>query len=452
MPFIESTTPHVKIDNPRIDAAAQGKLLPTIVDELAREEPNGLWIEYPTSPTSLDAGFSQITYAELANAVNGVANCLTSALGRNNTGESLAWLAPNSPLCSITLIAAMKAGFKLFLVSERNTVAENHDLFEDVECSTIITTNEAFPPVRAILHERKISVIELPLFEQLLHEHQRRYDYTRRLDRSYHEAAFIAHTSRSTEPPRPIFLSHNFVTNIARNIGLSAPEGYETQSSMLGNNRCLLLCPLSDPAGVYFGVFNAIFNNTAVILPFPDVLPTDENLTRLLRHVEADWAALPPPALETISNDSSLLEEIALHLDFLVCSSRSLVKRHGDVIASKIKLMPSPNAPETGFLPTIYRHEHDFRYDWSYFQFHSALGAKFVPLSGGIYELTFNRTPTTDLYLPIFANSYEFLARDLYTKHPAMPDIWTHASQVIPCISGEKPEPVDFDKQVYTFS
>jgi acyl-CoA synthetase (AMP-forming)/AMP-acid ligase II len=132
MPFIECSTPHVKIDNPRIDAAAQGKLLPTIVDELARDEPNGLWIEYPTSPTSLDAGFNQITYAELANAVNGVANCITSALGRANTGESLAWLAPNSPLCSITLIAAMKAGFKVCkswtCIYSRTLVADHREL------------------------------------------------------------------------------------------------------------------------------------------------------------------------------------------------------------------------------------------------------------------------------------------------------------------------------------
>ncbi|KOC07273.1 hypothetical protein AFLA70_512g000601 [Aspergillus flavus AF70] len=113
MPFIECSSPPIRMGNPRIDAASQGKLLPTIIDELARDEPNGLWMEYPTSPTSLDVGYSQITYAELANAVNGVANCITSALGRANTGESLAWLAPNSPLCSITLIAAMKAGFKV---------------------------------------------------------------------------------------------------------------------------------------------------------------------------------------------------------------------------------------------------------------------------------------------------------------------------------------------------
>ncbi|KAE8150536.1 hypothetical protein BDV25DRAFT_110498 [Aspergillus avenaceus] len=100
--------------NPRIDGVAtQGKLLPTIIDELARDDPNGLWMEYPSSLSTFDAGFNQITYAELANSVNGVANCITSALGREDTGEPLAWLAPNSPLCSITLIAAMKAGFKV---------------------------------------------------------------------------------------------------------------------------------------------------------------------------------------------------------------------------------------------------------------------------------------------------------------------------------------------------
>ncbi|KAF5863882.1 hypothetical protein ETB97_009168 [Aspergillus alliaceus] len=449
MPFIECSSPPIKMDNPRIDAASQGKLLPTIIDELARDDPDGLWIEYPTSPTSFDAGYSQITYAELANAVNGVANCITSALGRDNTGEPLAWLAPNSPLCSITLIAAMKAGFKLFLVSERNTVAQNHMLFEDVECSTIITTNAAFPKVGATLRGRSISVIELPLFDQLLHETQRRYEYNKELKCLYYETAVIIHTPGS---PKPKLLSHSFIANVARNIGLSAPEGYETQSSMLGNNRCLLLCPLSDPAGVYFGILNAIFNNTTVILPLPDIPLTSRLLAQTFQHVEADWAALSPPALEVMTNEMALLERVASHLKFLVFAGGCLAKRYGDVIASKIRLMPSPHSPETGLLPTIYRHGHDFRYDWNYFRFHPAVGARFIPMSDGVYELLFNRTPATELYLPIFVNSYEYLTQDLYTKHPTLPDTWTHAPQVIPLINGEKSEPVDFDKHVCSFS
>ncbi|KAE8349151.1 hypothetical protein BDV28DRAFT_141827 [Aspergillus coremiiformis] len=451
MPFIECSSPPIRMDNARIDAASQGKLLPTIVDELARDEPDGVWIEYPTCPTSFDGGYSQITYAELANAVNGVANCITSALGRHNTGESLAWLAPNSPLCSITLIAAMKAGFKLLLVSERNTVAQNHDLFEDVECFTIITTNAAFPQVRATLHGRRISVIELPLFEQLLHEPQRRYEDHKELKCLYYETAFILHTAGSTGSPKPMLYSHSFIANVARNIGLSAPEGYETQSSMLGSNRCLLLCPLSDPAGVYFSVLNAIFNNTTVILPLSGIPLTSRILAQTLQHIEADWAALSPPTLEVMSTDVPSLEEIGSHLEFLVFAGEYLAKRYGDVVASKIRLMPLPHSPETGLLPTIYHYGHDFRYDWNYFRFHPAVGANFAPMSGGVYELEFNRTPATELYLPILINSYEFMTQDLYTKHPTMPDTWTHASQVL-MINEDKPEPVDFDKHVCRLS
>ncbi|PIG84290.1 hypothetical protein AARAC_007854 [Aspergillus arachidicola] len=449
MPFIECSSPPIKMGNPRIDAASQGKLLPTIIDELARDEPNGLWMEYPTSPTNLDVGYSRITYAELANAVNGVANCITSALGRANTGESLAWLAPNSPLCSITLIAAMKAGFKLCLISERNTVTQNHKLLEDVECSVIITTNAAFPQVRATLRGKQISVLELPLFEQLLHEHQRRYEYNKELKFLYYETAFIVHNPCSTGKSSK---SKYFVANVARSIGLSAPEGYETQSSMLGNNRCLLLCPLSDPAGVHFSVLNAIFNNTAVILPLPEVPQTGRSLTQTLQYIDADWAALAPSTLEAMSNDLRSLEAAASRLECLVFAGACLAKRYGDLIASKIKLMPSPRSPETGHLPTIYRHEHDFRYDWNYFRFHPAVGARFVPVSAGVYELVFNRTPATELYLPILANSYEFLAQDLYAKHPTIPDTWTHAPRVIPPIHGEKSEPIDFNRNVCSFS
>lgn len=266
-----------------------------------------------------------------------------------------------------------------------------------------------------------------------------------------------------------MLLSHSFIANVARSIGLSAPEGYETQSSMLGNNRCLLLCPLSDvsiaihslrrtlltdikPAGVHFSVLNAIFNNTAVILPHPELPQTSRSLTQTLRYIDADWAALTPSTLEAMSNDLSSLEAAASRLECLVFAGGCLAKRYGDLIASKIKLMPSPHSPETGQLPTIYRHEHDFRYDWNYFRFHPAVGARFVPMSAGVYELVFNRTPATELYLPILANSYEFLAQDLYAKHPTIPDTWTHAPQVISLIHGEKAEPIEFHRNVCSFS
>lgn len=91
--------------------AARTELLPAIIDQLARDEPDTLWGEYPTSTRTLDDGYKQLSYKQFANAVNGVANQIEITLGKRDTGEPLAFLAANDPRCAIALVAAMKAGF-----------------------------------------------------------------------------------------------------------------------------------------------------------------------------------------------------------------------------------------------------------------------------------------------------------------------------------------------------
>lgn len=91
--------------------AARTELLPAIIDQLARDEPDTLWGEYPVSTRTLEEGYKQLSYKQFANAVNGVANQIETTLGKRDTGEPLAFLAANDPRCAIALVAAMKAGF-----------------------------------------------------------------------------------------------------------------------------------------------------------------------------------------------------------------------------------------------------------------------------------------------------------------------------------------------------
>jgi acyl-coenzyme A synthetase/AMP-(fatty) acid ligase len=88
-------------------------LLPTLITALAKESPDTLWAEYPTSRTTYSQGFTAITYAQFANAINNCAHFVAETLGRSGTGEPLAWLAPNDPRCAIANVAAMRAGFKV---------------------------------------------------------------------------------------------------------------------------------------------------------------------------------------------------------------------------------------------------------------------------------------------------------------------------------------------------
>jgi thioester reductase-like protein/aryl carrier-like protein len=113
-------------------------------------------------------------------------------------------------------------------------------------------------------------------------------------------------------------------------------------------------------------------------------------------------------------------------------------------------------------LQAIYRKEYDFVRDWNYLQFPDELGARFALVpdtgkdgdGGEVYELVFTKTPETDPYQAVFASypdHVEFRTKDLFTKHPTIPNLWTHASRsddVIVFLNGEKVNPVDFESRV----
>ncbi|KAL4885875.1 hypothetical protein BJY04DRAFT_230133 [Aspergillus karnatakaensis] len=423
----------------RIKAAEQ-MLLPAVINDLAQREPETLWAQYPSSSTTFNDGFKGITYAQFTNAVNACAHFITKALGRASTGEPLAWLAPNDPRCSIMIIAAMKAGFKLFLISERNSVAANYKLFDDVDCSTIITTALSFLPVLETLSERELIVLELPPLEQLLNEPQPEYPFYSDYSTLCRETALIVHTSGTTGFPKPIYITHEFLSKTIKNLGISAPKGYITQTSLIANKRCVLLLPLGHPAGVTFGILLAFFANTTIILPLPSVPPTGEALVSMLTH--------------TLSKDMSLFNIIAANLEMLVFSGGSLPKVFGDVIATRIRLLSFLGSSETGPLQAIYSREYDFEHDWNYLQFPPELGANFESCPDGTHELVFKRTPETEPYQAVFAsypNLTEFRTKDLFAKHPAISGIWTHATRsddVIVFLNGEKVNPIDFESHI----
>ncbi|KAL1965188.1 hypothetical protein VTN77DRAFT_5942 [Rasamsonia byssochlamydoides] len=284
--------------------------------------------------------------------------------------------------------------------------------------------------------------------------HRRRIPMKKKLAAAKNETAFIVHTSGSTGFPKPMYMSHDYISRAARNIGLQVPEGYEMLNSMTGNNQNVLLLPLGHPEGVHFGVLNPFFNKTTVILPLPGIPPTGEALLEMLQHTQADWATLAPLTLETISKNMTLLEDVARHLKMLLFSGGSLPKVFGDVIASKIKLTSLLGSSESGPLPTMYRHGYDFEQDWNYLQIHPAIGARFDPLPGDVFELVFDRTPESEPHQTVFTiypDLKEFRTKDLLTPHPSLPDVWTHAARsddVIVFLNGEKVNPVTFESHV----
>lgn len=90
-------------------ARCQGDLLPHVVDRLARERPNAKYGEWAT-----ESNVVTITYAQLANAINGLAGWLVEQLGPGRYGthpDVLTYVGPNDVRYSALVLAAIKTGY-----------------------------------------------------------------------------------------------------------------------------------------------------------------------------------------------------------------------------------------------------------------------------------------------------------------------------------------------------
>lgn len=89
------------------------QLLNNIVDGMAVTRPESVWAKVPRDEQGYDSGFRKITYRDMANAINGVAQWLVAELGSSTTFETLAYVGPWDPRYIFILLGAVKAGFKV---------------------------------------------------------------------------------------------------------------------------------------------------------------------------------------------------------------------------------------------------------------------------------------------------------------------------------------------------
>ena len=88
-------------------------LLPTLVDEIAKNNQSTLFCEIPVSNTSYSQGFRKITYGHFATAIDGAAWWLQRELGESQTFETLTYIGPNDLRYPILVLGAVKAGYKV---------------------------------------------------------------------------------------------------------------------------------------------------------------------------------------------------------------------------------------------------------------------------------------------------------------------------------------------------
>lgn len=87
-------------------------LMPHIVDRRARERPDQAYGLWPVAQASYETGFHTITYAQLANIINGLAWWIVKHVGPPETGHPvLTYVGPNDVRLTAMILASVKAGY-----------------------------------------------------------------------------------------------------------------------------------------------------------------------------------------------------------------------------------------------------------------------------------------------------------------------------------------------------
>ncbi|KAK4240084.1 hypothetical protein C8A03DRAFT_42370 [Achaetomium macrosporum] len=371
-----------------------------MVDRLAGDSPHAMYGDWPVLPTSYEAGFRSITYAELANVVNGLAWWLIEQLGQpSQTGEVLAFMGPNDVRLTALILAAVKTGYAIFFTSPRNSTAAHQSLFERLQSA-----------------------------DELLNKNYPHYDYDKPFEEARWDPVFIIHTSGSTGIPKPLIWTQESIIRQLNVSALAAPEGVSSLHKLNLGKRVLSTLPSFHGAGLGQYLFFAIAFGNA------------------LKQSPAGIALLAPSIVAELAQNPGLLEYCAEHLELIIYIGGDLPQALGDRVAAKLgipdQLLPAELSGSS---------------DWHYVSFAPRAGIVFEEDADGLHELVVRRDEAlAEMQLPFSIRGLDQLekecrTRDLFEPHPTVADAWcwkARADDVIVFLNGEKTNPVSMEHYI----
>ncbi|MCJ1383931.1 hypothetical protein MMC17_007045 [Xylographa soralifera] len=425
------------------------RLLPSLIDETAKSEPDAVYAEYPVSSTDLTAGLRTVTYAQLANGINGVALWLKREIGMGENHETLAYIGPNDLRYYIVIVGAVKAGYKILLTSPRNSLLAHTNLLESLDCHTLLMTNPPLPSVNVIITAREMHQLCIPDLEELLTGHYAHFPYTKKFEEAKDDPLVCLHTSGSTGLPKPRILSHGWCAAFEMLCKSSAEDGHTSTHETYHSGRFFTVMPPFHAAGVVMSLFTAAFTRMTIIMPSPNPLSVD-GIMETLEIAKADTVLLPPSIIEDISKQPALLTKLS-NVKRVMYAGGALPKSAGDAVASKVTLWTIFGNTEIGYLPLLVVDGDD----WAYIHPNSKTSsAEFRHKTDDLFELVLVKRSKLIDYLPIFQlfpELEEYHTSDLFSPHPNRPGLWTHrgrADDIILFLNGEKTNPITMEQHI----
>ncbi|KAM0544004.1 hypothetical protein ACHAPJ_012029 [Fusarium lateritium] len=372
------------------------RLLPSLVDEIAATDPDRIFYSI-TKTQDLSQGFRDITAAEFARGVNRCAWHIEKHLGRGQDFQTLAYIGPQDPAYGILILACVKTGYKLLLLSPRNTPEASLHLLQKTDCKTLLLPPVfPLPVVGELVQANRMNILEVPGLQHWLEDGQEKlYPFTKTFEEARQEPFVVLQTSGSTGMPKPLVATHGTFAVQDAYTELPSLSYQEAYPAMCTGSRVYLAFPVNHSAGLTMLLPGTIYAGfTSVFGPFP---PSSAVIDSVHVHGKVQQSCIAPMMLADLVKNPTYLENLG-RLDQVTYGGGPLPTAIGDAVSARTKLLNVMGATECGPLPCQLCEPED----WAYLSYSPILGDEFRLVADGLYEHFIVRDPKLSRYQAIF--------------------------------------------------
>ncbi|KAI6503945.1 putative NRPS-like protein biosynthetic cluster [Pyricularia oryzae] len=413
----------------------------TTVDDLIRDRaatiPDTPLITYPNSRTRC-ADWVEYTARDLDAYADEAAKEL-SRLGLNpkhrksTKSEVVALLGPSDLDYAISMLALTRMGFGVLFLSTRLAVEAYASLLDKTDCTRMLTTPKFVDTVKAIREGRDLETWDI--VEKSIYSREstgKQFQKQTEIQDQANAVAFIVHSSGSTGLPKPIFQSHR-----------ACLGNYALGSGM----RAFVTLPLFHNSGLA-NTFRSIVAGKCMALYNASIPMTSASLVEGLDHIKPETFHCVPYVLKILSETPEGLAALA-RCKMVVYAGAGCPDDLGDLLVEKgVNLVSHYGQTEMGQLMMSTRPPGDKAWNYVRPLPNTRQFIHMDPLGDGQYECVVLDGLETKVMSNSDSPPNSYRTRDIFVKHPTIPDAWKPVGRLddrLTLVNGEKVLPIPME-------